>query len=137
MVWLYDSPERALGIVGYDDRELFDCYAYCIFPLEFKAGILSKLAVPSLNVEPLPPSFDRLGTDVVSRTAETTFACSPLSCNHVGERVSVNRHCLLSDLEIAFSLAEEFSRGGVEPGPYVIVEVWRKRLLTNALAPQL
>jgi hypothetical protein len=85
----------------------------------------------------LPPEvpdlarFTRLGYDVteyLSRLLVWT-GCSPLSpyCNGMYSEVSalVNRHCLVEDLAAAYDLAVLFGVWQPEPGPYVIVEVWR------------
>ncbi len=41
--------------------------------------------------------------------------------------MKVNEHCLLDDAAEAFRLAVPFSREeGAEPGPYFVVEVWRR-----------
>jgi len=63
-----------------------------------------------------------------SHSCGSTFECSPLSCNHAAERTEVNEHCLLDDLGEAYRLAALFSRPeeGYEPGPYFVVEVWRR-----------
>jgi hypothetical protein len=37
----------------------------------------------------------------------------------------VNRYCLVDDLAAAYDLAVLFGVRQPEPGPYVIVEVWR------------
>jgi hypothetical protein len=65
---------------------------------------------------------------VVSRSCGSSFECSPLSCNGAAERVEVNEYCLVDDPAEAFRLAALFSRleEGYEPGPYFVVEVWRR-----------
>ena len=42
--------------------------------------------------------------------------------------MEVNEHCLVDDPADAFRLAARFSRleEGYEPGPYNVVEVWRR-----------
>ena len=54
------------------------------------------------------------------------FGCSPLSCNGMAVKIAVNRYCRLDDLDNAFVIAKRFAAGGVEPGPYVIIEVLQR-----------
>jgi hypothetical protein len=124
-MWVYDTPELVWSVVPQGVRKEFALYAYEIFPIIFDGDQQQPFHIPFLEVTPLPPSFERLGFDVVSRSCGTSFECSPLSCNHMAEHVLVTRHCLLSDAETAFQLAAEFARGGCEPGPCHVVLVWR------------
>jgi hypothetical protein len=126
-MWVYDSPALAFSVVPEAEWDEFDLYAYKLFPATFAGGEPAPVDLPALQIEPLSPSFERLGLDVVSRSAGSTFECSPLSCNHKAERIAVNRHCLIEDPATAFRLAAEFTAGGCEPGPYDVVEVWRRR----------
>jgi hypothetical protein len=125
-MWVYDSPDLAWSVVPETVRGEFDLYAYQLFPVEFVAGEQRPFAIPQLNVEPLPASFERIGYDAVSRSCGNSFECSPLSCNHMAERSPANRHCLTDDADSAFRLAAECEAGGCEPGPYFVVEVWRE-----------
>ncbi len=43
----------------------------------------------------------------------------------MANHVEVNRFCLVDTLGEAISLAERFSRGEAEPGPYYVLNVWR------------
>jgi hypothetical protein len=126
-MWVYDTPELAWSVVAESARGEFDLYAYQMFPVQFDDGQQQPLEIPSLQVTPLPSSFERLGLDVVSRSCGLSFECSPLSCNHMAEHVPVSRYCLVGDADVAFRLAAEFEAGGCEPGPYYVVEVWRQR----------
>jgi len=40
--------------------------------------------------------------------------------------IAVNRFCLMNSLPEAVDLAERFSRGDQEPGPYHVLEVLRE-----------
>lgn len=126
-MWVYDTPELALSILTDAMRREFDLYAYQVWPVQFDQGQQHSFNLPLLQVAPLPPSFERLGLDVVSRSCGSTFECSPLSCNSMADHVAVNRHCLVDDVAVALQLAAEFEAGGCEPGPYFVVEVWRQR----------
>jgi hypothetical protein len=114
-------------------RPTFDLSAYKLFPVLFEGGQQKPLALPEINVQPLSASFTRLGYDVVSRSCGTAFECSPLSCNLMAKETTVNRYCLLDDWQIAFRKATEFEESGCEPGPYVVVEVWRQAVPNRSL----
>ncbi|MBI3415804.1 MAG: hypothetical protein HY043_10900 [Verrucomicrobia bacterium] len=124
-MWVYDTPELALSIIPETVRSEFELYAYKMFPVVFIDGQQQPFEIPNLHVQPLPGYFERLGVDIVSRSAGSSFECSPLSCNHMAEQVEVTRQCLLEDVDVAFRLAAEFEAGGCEPGPYHVMEVWR------------
>ncbi len=126
-MWVYDTPELAWSVVPEIGRGVFDLYAYQMFPVQFAKGQQQPFEIPSLQVAPLPSSFERLGFDIVSRSHGNTFECSPLSCNHMAEHIAVSRHCLVDDVDVAFRLAAKFEAGSCEPGPYYVVEVWRQR----------
>src|SRR5436189_5779659 len=72
-LFYFDSPAKARAIAPPDQSNAFDIYAYQQFP----SGD-STLDIKS-SADPLPPSFERLGYDVVSREYSATFECSPLS----------------------------------------------------------
>ena len=123
----YDSSDLAWSVLPESARGEFDLYAHKMFPVEFAQGKQCPFSIPSLDVQPLPASFELLGYDAVSRSGGSSFDCSPLSCNYMAEHVRVNHHCLVDDVETAFRLASEFEAGGGEPGPYYVVEVWREK----------
>ncbi|MGI0029280.1 MAG: hypothetical protein ACREAQ_06165 [Nitrososphaera sp.] len=124
---MYDSPELAWSVVSEDIRHGFELYAYRMLPVKFDEGQQEPFEIPPLRVEPLDSSFECLGFDIVSRSAGSSFECSPLSCNHMAEQCAVNRYCLVEDHETALRLASGFEAAGCEPGPYYVVEVWRRR----------
>ena len=125
-MFVFDTSALALSVVPEPDRGEYELYAYRMFPLKFDRGEQLSFEIPPLHVEPLSASFRLLGYDAVSRSVDAAFECSPLSCNHMAEQVSVNRHCLVDDPETAFQLARDFGDGLGEPGPYYVVEVWRQ-----------
>jgi len=114
-------------------------FAYQLLPLLFDtSGVEQPVTVdnlfprelPALPTQPVPPHYQRIGYDVVERSAEMGmlgFGCSPLSCNGMAETVPVNQFCLLDDLETALVAARRFGTEQPEPGPYVIVEVLAPR----------
>ncbi len=129
-IWVYDTAETASSLItDRADRALFALLAYRILPLKFDVGNVKPLAVPRLDVQELPADFTFLGFDIVSRSQEAGFECSPLSCNGIAETVSVNDHCLVDDESTAIQLARDFSQqvSRCEPGPYYVIEVWRRQ----------
>lgn len=137
LVWLYDSPEQAQGVVPTEHRSACDLYAYRVFPVRYVKGSRKSFNFPDVQPESLNGSFESLGFDLFSRDFETVsecaplFGCSPLSCNNLAAEVPTNRCCLLDTAEEAFALAPTLEVPGQpmrgEPGPYHIVEVWRQR----------
>lgn len=113
-------------------------FAYRLFPTLFTPGERHAIEFPDLGVSPLPADYERLGCDPVSvqepqpgcKALGSKFAHSSLSpcCNGLCGEIPVNRFCLLDTAEEGLCRAEEFANGGGEPEPYVLVEVWRKRL---------
>ncbi len=132
-MWVYDTPEMAWSVVPDSLRPTFDLYAYKLFAVLFEKGEQKPFPLPELNVQPLSDSYTQLGYDVVSRSCGTAFECSPLSCNLMAKETTVNRYCLLDDWQIAFRKATEFEESGCEPGPYVVVEVWREAVPNRSL----
>jgi hypothetical protein len=124
----FDDEQAAWGVVpGGPANAAYQMFAYRQFPVVFDHGERRPLAIPPLAVQPLPNAYRRLGYDVVSRCGGYSFECSPLSCNYAAETTRVNEHCLVDDPAEAFRLAARFSREeGAEPGPYYVVEVWRR-----------
>jgi hypothetical protein len=102
-------------------------FAYRLWPFLFVEGRLVAQPVLQLEVEPLSADFVSLGFDAVSRSTSTFFECSPLSCNIMATEIPVNRFCLMDSLPEAAALAERFSRGNQEPGPYHVLEVLREQ----------
>ncbi len=129
-MWMYDTEEIARSIVGDSpEKTAFHMFAYRIVPLLFDQGQSEVLAMPSLTVQELPADYRFLGFDIVSRSQGACFECSPLSCNGVAETEAVNAHCLVDNEETALRLAHAFSNQsiGCEPGPYCVIEVWRRQ----------
>jgi hypothetical protein len=128
-LWVFNDERAAWGVVPEGrSNPGFHLFAYRLFPVEFVGGKSRPFPIPPLSVQPLPDGYRWLGYDVVSRWCGSSFECSPLSCNHAAEHHAVNEHCLVADLADALRLGALFSRveNGYEPGPYFIVEVWRR-----------
>jgi hypothetical protein len=125
-MWVYDSPELAWSVVPEAARPEYDLFAYKLFPVVFENQERKPFALPEIHPQPLSDSFRKLGYDAVSRFAGAAFECSPLSCNSMADEVPVNRYCLFDEPEIALQKAADFEASGCEPGPYFVVEVWRR-----------
>jgi hypothetical protein len=86
--------------------------------------------LPELPDEPDLTAFERLGFDATMfGSFDGSFwgwSCSPLSCNFMFQEHPVNRYCLIDDLAAAVKAAQDFAQSEPEPGPYVIVEVFRE-----------
>lgn len=123
----HDDPAAAWRAVAPGQREDFDLFAYRLAPILFHDGHVEELELPSLDLAPLPATFERLGYDAVELTHGQCLGCSPLSCNGHSAMTSVNRYCLMETEQAGTELARAFSISKPEPGPYCLVEVWRDR----------
>jgi hypothetical protein len=139
-MWVLDTPELAWKVVPESEHGRCDLYAYKVFPVRYVEGRRESFALPGCRAQPLDESFVPLGFDLVSRSCDNAFECSPLSCNGLAGEVPVNRHCLLDTVAEAFALASTLDAPGQplrgEPGPYYIVEIWRQRGVVPAGAGQ-
>ena len=123
----FASPAIAWSLVPSEEQEGFRLYAYALHPVEFGDREEKPMGFPPPGVSALGPEYERVGWDVVSRSGGAHFDCSPLSCNLLAEELATNRYCLFSDLARALELARSAHGRRCEPGPYHVVEVWRRR----------
>ena len=123
--FVYDTPELAHAIAVKLGAGAWPIDAYRVLPTRFTETGEVPLEVQT-GAAPIPPSFERLGWDVVSRSFSPEFECSPLSCNEMAAEIPVNEMCLLSSLHEAVAAARRFAREQPEPGDYFVVEVWRE-----------
>jgi hypothetical protein len=131
-MWVFDSVEIARSIIPEAQRHDFNIFGYYLFPerIPVKEPSLPEqkpFVIPSLHVEVMDNTFEKLGYDIVDRTAGNKFEHSPLSCNGLAGEVKVNRYCLIDDAEKAFQIAGQFENLGAESGPYYVIEVWRQK----------
>lgn len=126
--FLYNSSDIAHAVIeGLDDKDEYVLYAYKQFPLKIENGCVIEEEIVTESIEPIDKEFRFLGYDVVSKHMSEQFGCSPLSCNDGAKMMKTNDCCLFSSYEEALTGAKEFSSGMWEPGPYYIVEVYRKK----------
>ena len=126
-LWVYDTPQGALGVVAAGEAGEFDLFAYRLEPQLYRNGTPEPFEVPAINPAPVTAAFVPLGFDAVSRTAGTSFECSPLSCCNMAAEFGANEWCLFETQDQATAAAVAWSVGGAEPGPYVVIEVLRQR----------
>ena len=122
---LYDTPELA-SQVARDKVGEFQVFAYELFSFRWLNEQEENFSIAA-RLAPLTDAYQSLGYDIVTRSAATSFECSPLSCNHAAEIHAVNEYCLITDRDEAYRALTEISRDGhYEPGPYYLVRVFRK-----------
>jgi hypothetical protein len=123
----YDTEELARSVVPSDSSE-HDLYAYELFPLSWFDQEAEALELAPEGGAP-PPDYAFLGYDIVTRSSSHVFECSPLSCNGAAGEVPTNASCLIDDEEQAHQavLRMSWADSGVEPGPYYLFKVFRKR----------
>lgn len=128
---LYDTLEAAQTVIPAGEVAEYDIFGFRVFPVCFDSqgmkveeALVGKVNAPATKLD----GWEFLGYDLAGRSTGYGFECSPLSCNHCAENTPVNRHCLLDDLHLAVQKGSEFGnpQSGVEPGPYYLVEVFRK-----------
>lgn len=117
--------------------EVFDLFGYQVLPVRYFEGQQEAHPFSDTNPAPLPADYQKLGYDVVSWSGTSHFGCCPLFCNGDARALPVNQHCLLDEPALALDRARYYSEtdwkpgphycGRKDPGPYWVVEVWRKR----------
>src|SRR5262249_13619012 len=134
-LWLFDTLALLERVLPVGQGEGFVRYGLKTLPVSFsrdeRTGARSENAwdLSAAQPEPIPQRYFRLGYDLCECTCGNALECSPLSCNSKAAEIATNRWCLLDDFEVALRLAREWGSDGigVEPGPYVLVEVWADR----------
>lgn len=133
-------------IMSKEEQALAEAYVYRAFPLVFDTSGVPRLITSAdllgkgIRKPRLPhlQRYTRLGYDITECSldrawqVDTWSGCSPLSfgCNGIASAMGtvVNDHCLVDDVGAAYDLATLFGIQRPEPGPYLIVEVWRRTL---------
>lgn len=125
--WLFDSPEIIRGIARENSIDLggTTLFYYEVYEMEFDGkGWHPFEAGNSFPTNVIPPSQSKLeGFDVVTFSVKTSPECSPLSCNHLADKVDTNEHCLLASFEQAEHTLNEGIFENSEPGPFRIFSV--------------
>lgn len=128
--WLFDSPEIMQEIARVEGIDLSEMslFYYEVYPLEFEEEARKWIpSAPELSFKTsvqIPASKHLEGFDVTTFQCNTTPECSPLSCNSLAAKTSVNEHCLFRTFEEAKKALDEgfFLHG--EPGPLRIFAVY-------------
>lgn len=127
--WFFDSPEIMESIANKKNIDLskMKLFFYKATEKQWDEDDKEWQAYQpeqsfNTNIQ-LPKNTKLEGYDIVSFNANTSCECSPLSCNHLAESISVNEHCLLNSYEDALQLINSGKLHDCEPGPYRIFEV--------------
>jgi len=136
-----NTASAARERVPEPERPAYRIFAYRAMPAVFDKADLTPVTTKALFEEynylaELPEEsdlsgFDRLGFDIVQYSNAINWGCSPLSCNYRYQHHAVNRYCLIDTVEGAVQAARSFALTEPEPGPYIVVEVFREQDLTK------
>lgn len=128
--WFFDSPDLIQQLAQENSIDLHGTklFYYEVHGMEYDEEEHEWLELETelpFETRVIPPTHKVLeGFDLVSFSAGTNAECSPLSCNHLAQKVETNSHCLFSTFEQAQQLVESEAFKGVEPGPYRIFAVY-------------
>jgi hypothetical protein len=129
--WFFDSPKviEEIAQLANVDLSKNTLFYYEAYTLEFDETSKSWRQFSPNSFPPefyvQPPKEKRLeGFDVVTFFCGTNAECSPLSCNHLVEKIPTNRHCLFDSFEEAKTALETGLFENSEPGPYRIFAVF-------------
>ena len=126
--WFFDSPEVIRDIAQENLIELGGTrlFYYEAYEMEFDGEAWQAYAPePSFQTNVLFPTRKQIeGFDVVTFTAGTSPACSPLSCNSLAGELPTNSHCLFPSFEVAKTTVQAGTFNEAEPGPYRIFSVY-------------
>ena len=131
--WFFNSPEDILELakeqnIDLEGAELFYYEAYSEeYDEDEKSWNKFSKEESFLTSVVQPQNYNLEGFDIVSYSGSSTSECSPLSCNHLAEKVEVQENCLLKTFEDAQSLVQSKTLEGCEPGPYRIIAVYKKQ----------
>lgn len=128
--WFFDSPEimARLAVKHGVDLSTMKLFFFRVHECQWNDEAAKwELFEPDESLQTnvlLPASSVFEGYDIVTHTYGTMAECSPLSCNHMAEKIRVNSNCLLDSLEEAKTLIETGAFHQCEPGPYRIFAVY-------------
>jgi hypothetical protein len=121
----YENEETIDRIFGKTQDTHF-IYAYKLYSLIFTKRNVEALEI-NVDIKQSISSYEFLGFDVVSKSVSDFFECSPLSCNGLCDKYSVNKYCLIDKLEDAYECCSKLHNEKCEPGPYYLFEVHRRK----------
>jgi hypothetical protein len=125
----FNQIKTSLEISAKDGNSEFDIYAYALPEFIFQDGQLQPHEIGCVDPDEIPEDsqdFSKIGYDVVEINY-CSFHCSPLTCNWQANRYEdmLNEYCLVENEADAITVAISFSIDKPEPGPYIIVEIWK------------
>ena len=127
--WFFDTPETIEQIaieegISLKDMMLFFYRAYEYQWDDYAQDWINYAPDQSFSLQVKEPESARVwGYDVVSYSCQTAAECSPLSCNHMYQKLKVNTHCLFDNFDEAKRHTESGAFRDCEPGPYRLIEV--------------
>jgi hypothetical protein len=119
---LFDTRDLARSVLSDEEARTFTIVGYRVWDRMFDEGRDVALRVDLPPLSGPDAGFVTVGFDVVARP-QSSFECSPLSCNGGAADFPTNDACLFRTLDEAMAGAREVSTGNWEPGPYWVVEV--------------
>jgi hypothetical protein len=128
--WLFDSPGVMAEVAGRCGADLAGTrlFYYEVFELQYRQdGCAWESIEPesAFGVAVHVPRMPRLeGYDVATFSCGTTPECSPLSCNGLAARLTVNSHCLIPSFDEARAHVDGGAFADCEPGPLRIFAVY-------------
>jgi len=129
--WFFDRPGTASDLAALEDVDASGLtnFYYEAWPEEYDEATASwsplraPADIPTEVQRPDAPQL--LGFDVVTWSAGSGPECSPLSCNLLAARLTVNQHCLFDSTEEAVAALTAGLFNDSEPGPFRIVAVYQ------------
>lgn len=126
--WIFNSPEimQKIAVDMNIDLSEMQLFYYEIYKLQHDNEWQTFTPNPSFITDILTPQDKKLkGFDVATFSQGNFPECSPLSCNNLADKQTINNHCLFDTFEEAKKAIDEglFNKG--EPGPYRIIAVYR------------
>ena len=130
--WFFDTPAVMEEIAESESVDMsgMTLFFYEMYEKEYNdsthcwESFLTDEIVTNLP-EFVPPKEKKLeGFDVVSFSCGNAPECSPLSCNWLHQKISVNQHCLFDTFDEAKDALNRGVFTNSEPGPYRIFAVY-------------
>ncbi len=123
-LFLFDSPTLARSVLRAEELDDFDVFEYRAFPFRFDRHVRTPWDLSVVAPEQLAHDcLTILGYDLVSRSTDSAFECSPLSCNAMADEWTTNEFCLIDDAATAIDYADRLCDAKAEPGPYCVIRV--------------
>ena len=128
--WFFDTPDTIVELAHEHAIDLSGLrwFYYEAYEQEYdedEGSWSSYSSEESFKTQVVRPFvMEAKGFDIVNNTCGQMVECSPISCNHLADELSVNSDCLLSTFEEAYEVVSGGVMSGCEPGPYRILAVF-------------